>query len=69
MKVTGAVTGLFFFGSSLGGTIFPTLLGLIFDKVGSYQMILTLLGLAFLGLAVLVMTLLASKRVGEKVRA
>ncbi len=39
MKVTGAVTGLFFFGSSLGGTIFPTLLGLIFDKVGSYQMI------------------------------
>ncbi|MBG0786866.1 MAG: MFS transporter [Anaerolineaceae bacterium] len=68
MKVTGAVTGLFFFGSSLGGTIFPTLLGVIFDKVGSYQMILTLLGLACAGLAVLVLTLLASKRVGEKKR-
>ncbi|QRN84520.1 MFS transporter (plasmid) [Chloroflexota bacterium] len=68
MKVTGAVTGLFFFGSSLGGTIIPTLLGLIFDKVGSYHMILTLFGLACAGFAVLVLTLLASKRVGEKKR-
>lgn len=68
MKVTGAVTGLFFLGSSLGGTIFPMLLGQIFEYVGSYQLVLTLFALACLGLAVLVLTLLASKRVGEKKR-
>lgn len=68
MKVTGAVTGLFFFGSSLGGTIFPTLLGQIFEYIGSYQLILTLLGLALAGLVVLVLTLTVSNRVGEKQR-
>ena len=69
MKVTGAVTGWFFLGSSLGGTIFPSLLGVIFEKVGSYQMILTLFALACLGLVVLAFTLGASNRVGEKTRA
>ena len=68
MKVTGAVTGLFFLGSSLGGTIFPTLLGQIFEYVGSYQLILTLFGLALAGLVVLVLTLTVSNRVGEKKR-
>lgn len=68
MKVTGAVTGLFFLGSSLGGTIFPTLLGQIFEYVGSYQLILTLFGLALAGLGVLVLTLTVSNRVGEKKR-
>lgn len=68
MKVTGAVTGLFFLGSSLGGTIFPTLLGQIFEYIGSYQLILTLLGLALAGLVVLVLTLTVSNRVGEKQR-
>ena len=68
MKVTGAVTGMFFLGSSLGGTIFPSLLGVIFDKVGSYQMILTLFALACLGLIVLALTLVVSNRVGEKKR-
>lgn len=69
MKITGAVTGMFFLGSSLGGTIFPSLLGVIFDKLGSYQMILTLFALSCLGLFVLALTLVASKRVGEKKRA
>jgi len=69
MKITGAVTGMFFLGSSLGGTIFPSLLGVIFDKLGSYQMILTLFALSCLGLIVLALTLVASNRVGEKKRA
>jgi FHS family Na+ dependent glucose MFS transporter 1 len=68
MKVTGAVTGLFFLGSSLGGTVFPTLLGQIFEYIGSYQLILTLFGLALAGLVVLVLTLAVSDRVGEKKR-
>ncbi len=68
MKVTGAVTGLFFLGSSLGGTISPTLLGQIFEYIGSYPLILTLFGLALAGLVVLVLTLTVSNRVGEKKR-
>jgi FHS family Na+ dependent glucose MFS transporter 1 len=68
MKVTGAVTGLFFLGSGSGGILFPTLLGQIFEYVGSYQMILALFGFACAGLIVLVLVLAASKRVGEKVR-
>jgi fucose permease len=68
MKVTGAVTGLFFLGSSLGGTVFPTLLGQIFEYLGGYPLVLTLFGLACAGLLVLVLTLIASDRVGEKKR-
>jgi FHS family Na+ dependent glucose MFS transporter 1 len=68
LKITGAVTGLFFLGSSLGGTLVPMLLGQVFDYVGSYQMMLTLTGLTVLGLAVLVAVILASNRVGEKAR-
>jgi FHS family Na+ dependent glucose MFS transporter 1 len=68
MKVTGAVTGLFFLGSSLGGTVFPTLLGQIFEYLGGYPLVLTLFGLACAGLLVLVLTLIASNRVGEKKR-
>jgi FHS family Na+ dependent glucose MFS transporter 1 len=68
MKVTGAVTGLFFLGSSLGGTVFPTVLGQIFEYLGGHPLVLTLLGLACAGLLVLVLTLIASDRVGEKKR-
>ena len=68
MKVTGAVTGLFFLGSGSGGIIFPTLLGQVFEYVGSYQMILALFGFACAGIAVLGLVLAASKRVGEKAR-
>jgi FHS family Na+ dependent glucose MFS transporter 1 len=69
MKITGAVTGLFFLGSSLGGTLLPMLLGQIFEYIGSYQIMLTLFGGACLGLIVLVSVILASNRVGEKARA
>jgi len=69
MKITGAVTGLFFLGSSLGGTLLPMLLGQIFEYIGSYQIMLTLFGGACLGLIVLISVILASNRVGEKARA
>lgn len=68
MKITGAVTGMFFLGSSLGGTLMPMLLGQIFEYVGSYEIMLTLFGVAVLGLIVLVSVIFASNRVGEKVR-
>ena len=68
MKVTGAVTGLFFLGSGSGGILFPTLLGQIFEYVGSYQMILALFGFACAGMVMLGLVLAASKRVGEKAR-
>lgn len=68
MKITGRVTGFFFLGSSLGGTILPMLLGQIFEYIGSYQMMLTLFGFACCGFLVLVSMLLTSNRVGEKVR-
>ena len=68
MKITGAVTGLFFLGSSLGGMIIPMLLGQIYEYIGSYQLMLTLFALACAGLVVLVSVILASNRVGEKER-
>jgi len=68
MKITGAVTGLFFLGSSLGGTLLPMLMGQIFEYIGAYQIMLILLGGAILGLIVLFSVILASNRVGEKVR-
>ncbi len=68
LKITGAVTGLFFLGSSLGGTLLPMLLGQIFEYLGSYQLMQTLMGLTVLGLVVLVAVILASNRVGEKAR-
>lgn len=68
MTITGSVTGLFFLGSSLGGTLLPMLLGQIFEYIGSYQIMLTLFAAAVLGLLVLISVILASNRVGEKVR-
>lgn len=68
MKITGAVTGMFFLGSSLGGTLLPMLLGQIFEYVGSYEIMLTLFGGAVIGLIVLIAVIFASNRVGEKAR-
>lgn len=68
MKITGAVTGYFFLGSSLGGTLIPMLLGQIFEYVGSYEIMLTLFVATCLGLIVLASLIFTSNRVGEKVR-
>jgi FHS family Na+ dependent glucose MFS transporter 1 len=68
MKVTGAITGLFFLGTSLGGMIVPTVLGQIFEYVGSYQAIQTLFLGACLGLGVLIIVIVASNRMGERTR-
>ena len=63
MKITGKVTGLFFLGSSLGSTLVPMLLGQIFEYIGSYQIMLTLFGLACIGLFVLIFLVFASNQV------
>jgi fucose permease len=68
MKVTGAITGLFFLGTSLGGMIVPTVLGQIFEYVGSYQAIQALFLGACLGLGVLIIVIVASNRMGERTR-
>lgn len=68
MKVTGAVTGLFYLGSSLGGMVLPTVLGQIFEFVGHYAMILTLFGATVLGSVVLIRLIAVSNRRGEKAR-
>lgn len=68
MKITGTVTGLFFLGSSLGSTVVPMLLGQIFEFVGSYEVMVTLFGLACAGLIVLIFVILASNRAEEKQR-
>ncbi len=68
MKMSGSVTGLFFIGTSLGGMVLPTLLGQVFDYIGSYQMMVTLFAASCLGLAFLILVLLASSRVVRKKR-
>jgi MFS transporter, FHS family, Na+ dependent glucose transporter 1 len=69
LKITGAVTGMFFLGSSLGGTLMPMVLGQIFEFVGAYEIMLTLFGGAIFGLIVLISVIFASNRAGEKARA
>lgn len=68
LKITGAVTGLFFFGSSMGGMLIPMLLGQIFEYIGSFQLMMALFGLACVGLGILISVIFASNRLGEKVR-
>ena len=68
MKITGSITGWFFFGSSLGGTLLPMLLGQVFEYIGSYQMMITLFVATFIGLLVLIGVILASNKAGEKAR-
>ena len=69
MKITGSVTGMFFFGSSLGGTLLPMLLGQIFEYSGSYQMMITMFAASCAGLLVLISVILVSNRAGEKIRS
>jgi FHS family Na+ dependent glucose MFS transporter 1 len=68
MQITGKVTGLFFLGSSSGGLLVPMLLGQIFEYIGAYQIMMTLFGIACLGLLTLLAVIVASNRVGEKIR-
>jgi len=68
LKMSGSVTGLFFLGSGLGGMILPMLLGQIIEYVGTYQVMLTILGYALAGFLVLLLVILASNRAGEKER-
>ena len=62
MKMTGKITGVFFLGSSLGGTLLPMLLGQIFDRFGSHRMMAALLFFTGMGFAVLFLVLFVSKR-------
>lgn len=68
MKITGAVTGYFFFGVSIGGMTIPMLLGQIFEYLGSYELMLALFILACAGFAILIAVIIASNRLGEKIR-
>jgi len=68
MKITGKVTGLFFLGSSLGGTLVPMILGQIFEYIGSFQMMLSFFVLAILGFVVLSSVIFRSNRIAEKLR-
>lgn len=68
MKVTGAVTGLFFLGTSLAGMFFPMLIGQIFEYVGPYQTMQALFLGTVLGFGVLVLVLAVSRKMGEKAR-
>ncbi len=69
MQMTGSVTGLFFLGGSLGGTLIPSLLGQIFEYIGGYQVMLTLFGAVLIGLVFLMAVILASNKLGEKNRS
>ncbi len=68
LRISGSVTGLFFLGVSLGGILIPMLLGQIFEFIGSYQVMLALMVLTGLGMLVLFALIIASNRLGEKVR-
>lgn len=68
LKISGSVTGLFFLGVSLGGTLIPMGLGQIFEYIGSYQVMLALIILTGLGLMVLFALIVTSNRMGEKIR-
>lgn len=68
LRISGNVTGLFFLGVSLGGTLIPMLLGQIFEYIGGYQVMAALFILTALGMGVLITLILASNKLGEKVR-
>lgn len=52
MVITGAVTGWFFVGASLGGMILPWLIGQYFETIGPAFMLALLFGMLVLGLVV-----------------
>ncbi len=68
LQITGAVTGYFFLGVSLGAMTIPMLLGQIFDYIGNVQIMTALMILLGLGLAVLIAVILTSNSLGEKAR-
>lgn len=68
MKITGKITGLFFIGTSLGGSLIPMMLGQIFEYVGSYQIMIALLVTTVIGFVVLMTVIHTSNIVGEKRR-
>lgn len=68
MKMTGKVTSFLFIGTSLGGTIIPTLLGQIFEYIGSYQMMVTLFFTICIGFLFLIIFINSSNKMGEKSR-
>ncbi len=68
MKMTGKVTSFLFIGTSLGGTVVPTLLGQIFEYIGSYQMMVTLFVTICIGFLFLIIFINSSNKVGEKSR-
>ena len=68
MKITGKVTSTFFIGTSLAGILIPTILGQIYEYIGSYELIVTLFAEACLGLLFLVFVISSSNKTGEKNR-
>jgi len=68
MKMTGKVTSFLFIGTSLGGTVVPTLLGQIFEYIGSYQMMVTLFCTISIGFIFLIIFINASNKAGERSR-
>ena len=68
MKITGKVTGMFFLGTSMAGIIIPTILGQIYEYIGSYELILSIFIEAFLGFLFLILVIFSSNRTGEKTR-
>jgi fucose permease len=69
LQITGAVTGYFFLGVSLGAMSIPMLLGQIFDYIGHVQIMTALMVLLGLGLVVLLALIITSNSLGEKERA
>ncbi|MFW6137589.1 MAG: hypothetical protein ACOC7U_00300, partial [Spirochaetota bacterium] len=57
MHISGATTSWFFVGSSVGGMVFPWLIGQFFESVGPYMMVLVLLGDFFAAGLVIFITL------------
>lgn len=68
MNISGKITGLFFIGVSLGGTIVPMVLGQVYEYLGGFQLLLTLFLITVLGLAVLSFVIFRSNRIIEKSR-
>jgi MFS transporter, FHS family, Na+ dependent glucose transporter 1 len=66
LNMTGRVTGLFFLGSGLGMMVLPMVLGQVYEFWGGYQMLLTLIAAALIGLGVMIR--IQTKRFADKPR-
>lgn len=58
MKITGAVTGWFFVGASLGNMTIPWIIGQLFDRVGAVSVLWVIGGVVTAGLVVFFLVLL-----------